>query len=372
MSEPSNTTDRPDRLGLRSALDQALRQPELASLEPGQPASPAADAAAYRLARALGECALFGVDPDELGGTLPVVCARAAVRQAQALAERVTEQARTLGELFDQTRSGVEAEQLVAGLLLVRTDLQAAFLALEEADLAALEQGHPDHAALDAELDGLVAALEELDAALQDQLELLTVAADTNLLRNLRAQLAEPYRSAPFWWLDGTIEAVAERSYEQVLETAPSPEAWARLRGDAPGSATLPFPAWLSPIEGGLAAASEPAEAPPSPRYWRSPDGRFLARLIQPAVFPSADAAVMLSFHHARADRAAAPELAGQPVWFLGVPGQLDDRGRATFGRGRLGASEAAGDELSVGPDRLPWAAFDPYAADAGSPESEP
>src|SRR4051794_13480033 len=105
-----------DPVGCLEDLREALAQAELDEFDAPGPAgvsSEGARTAAYDLAVALGRCRLFGVEPgDELDGTLPGAVALAAASVLEGHLRGWAEEARTLGQHWDETADPVEAEDL--------------------------------------------------------------------------------------------------------------------------------------------------------------------------------------------------------------------------------------------------------------------
>lgn len=202
-----------DPMGYADDFHAAVRDPALGAFESAAPGQAPAEArrAAVRLAAALGNCRLFGVDLGEMDGTLPAAVAIAA---AQELAEEVREWARaaeTLPERFDDFDVETVDDQ-VAEPLDQRMELWAATEAIEEAADKAYVERDSSLEALAGALDELIRAGNTLDDVLTQpaQLEVLSVAAGTHLLDNWRAMLAPRYQDLMPWWLDGVLEGAAD------------------------------------------------------------------------------------------------------------------------------------------------------------------
>jgi len=357
-----------DPLQLADELTAALEQPELSVLEDGGEITAPIREAAVALATALGQCRLFGVElPEDLDGTLPL---RTATAAAEGLVERLrrdTEDARALGPRWDQATDQVEEHDLVCGLLEARMDAWAALLAVEEASLAAQEDGEIANASeqerkrFGEAVEAMIDALADFDNALEDEKGLLSVAADTNILDNWRASLA-PEHSQPLpWWLDGTLEEEGDRAYKEVLEWMSHVEQRARLSRlhSTPEPAILPWRPVVSPPTL-LAAAEAAAEDQPfaPPLYWQSPDGRYEARLIfPPRLACPADEPLGVYFERVE-DQKPAVELAGEPIRLGDLPLTIDDQGRAAFVLSQLPDSESP-PELRVGASATPWTRLD-------------
>ncbi len=88
-------------------------------------------------------------------------------------------------------------------------------------------------------------------------------------------------------------------------------------------------------------------------RYWRSPDGRFVAELI---VGPEQPGVSLVRVIFLEGEESGS-SLAGQPVWLAGCSATIDGDGRADFDRASLLAAKAAGERLwlLVGEERQAW-----------------
>ena len=65
-------------------------------------------------------------------------------------------------------------------------------------------------------LDRLMTDTQDMDDAMRANLDMICMAAETEMLNNWRGLLAEPYCSALPWWLDGTLEVELERVRNQA------------------------------------------------------------------------------------------------------------------------------------------------------------
>jgi hypothetical protein len=284
---------RSDPAGCLDELRAALSQPELEALEhPAKqaPAIPGACKAALQVAFALGYCRLYGVAIEEdLDGVLP---AQTALAAATALHQRLAEMARLVGEGDEPERERegsavllTEDEEFFLDLLEGRMDAWAAFTAIEEAlqdCLAApAAEADPLEDQLDKAVDLLVEAAADLDERMCRQVKRLAVAADTNLLDNWRALLAEPWREPWPWWLDGTLEAAHKANLEEAFATMPDPAEWRRRVGRVKARRGYPRSVYPRIERPELAAAEGAAEAPRLGRSlrWISPDGVWTATL---------------------------------------------------------------------------------------------
>jgi hypothetical protein len=279
-----------DLWGDACELHAALDRHELDFFDGGRPAAEAPDSArraAVDLAVALGRCRLHGVAlPPEDDGVLPLEIAQAAAaRLIDGLGEAGLI-ARGLGERFDEATDPIEIEDLCLELLSVRMDAWAAFLAIDEAYAAALEDEDKDEA-LPSRLMPLLDAIDRYDEALLDQLDVLSIVARTPALGNWRARLAPEFAESLPWFLDRTV---IEREAAQIEREALAwePPVPARMRT---GTAVKVEPRailiiiWSGLVDrynnqiGQCAPAARPRRESTSVMTWRSPDGAMLARL---------------------------------------------------------------------------------------------
>jgi hypothetical protein len=343
MTDPHDT--HADSPGYVHDLRAALARPELRDLDRPEPPGDDARAAAYELALALGRCRLCGTEvgvnlPSTLSTPWPVAAAEVLEKYLGEWAE----DARTLAERWERADDMVEAEDLCLGLLRARMEAWAVWVAVDDVYQDGLERGNADPRLASA-LDRLMDALERLDEGLREEIDLLSLAAGTNLLDNWRAQLAPRYRDNPPWWLDGTLEGAARRLDERALATQPGEAVGRKLRQALEAGMAAVAAAWLPRLRSAAAAGNQEPEFLP-PRRWRSPDGTVLARLDMPRECDEGDE-VVVTFSH---PGAAVPP-AGTPVWLANVPSAIDAAGGARFG---VRALYAAGQPpiLEVGAER--------------------
>lgn len=201
-----------DPTGKLTELAYAARDPAVAD-----PADPDHEHACASLVYALGDCRLFALDPGADNGTLPPAVALAAATEITAQLGGLAQQARELGEAWDESPEG--CEELALDLLVARRDGWAASIVLDEAARQARakagvdDRSHRGILATDLEtaISGFNAALAEFDAALWGQLDLLSGLAEAGELANDRTMLSRSPHGSPLpWWLDGTLEKRAE------------------------------------------------------------------------------------------------------------------------------------------------------------------
>ncbi|MBI2100876.1 MAG: hypothetical protein HYT47_02570 [Candidatus Vogelbacteria bacterium] len=203
---------RDDSLGCLDRLRGALASPALDGFDRDDPPSQEAKEAALEAATALGYCRLFGVEPGEdLDGTLPVPIAQAALEVLNQNLMTWTSDAEHLESEMDGTTHPVEAENLCFGLLESRMGSWAADVSIHEAYLACVSESNPQSESFGVALDALTERFDRFDEALRAKADWLAVAAETQLLENLRGLLKGEYRDLLPWWLDGTLERVASQ-----------------------------------------------------------------------------------------------------------------------------------------------------------------
>ena len=210
--------DLPDIFGVLDRLCDALSDPHLDEFLSPIPPSRAAKRAALRVAIALGYCRLFGFNPPEADGVMPIPMAIGAAEAMVPFLDRCIANVIAYPEEWDDSL-GEEAEDLTIGILEQRMDAWAANTAIAEAALDGMvaEVEDPRLPELLAAQKRYEKRLHELDAWMccQEVLELLSTATDLYTLDNWRAMLVEPYSLHLPYWLDGTLEEIAKQIQEE-------------------------------------------------------------------------------------------------------------------------------------------------------------
>jgi hypothetical protein len=227
MNEKASSTSA-DPLGLRADLRLASSLADRDQFDDEED-----QRAAYQLAAALGRCRLFGVDLGEDDETLAVPVALAAVRQWLVYAEQWRRQAKDLPQRWDAASSEIEADSLCFDLLEARMESWAVFVAVDEAYEECLHSGDPGYGAFVLKLDRMMEEMDELDAALIEQKDLLCVAAGTCLLKNWKQLLSQEYADTLPWWLDGALEAVHQQLLAEATATMSNSAEWRLSVGGA-------------------------------------------------------------------------------------------------------------------------------------------
>jgi hypothetical protein len=345
-----------DPLGCRDDLQEALLDPDLAKVQPSGEAGKEGARAAYRAALCLGRCRLYGVAPGDLGDVLPTAVAVAATNHLADLLADWTEEANHLGERWDRANDPAEAGELCAGLLDLRTEAWAVGLVVHEVEDA---QASSTRAGLDAAIQRMQAGLENFDAALEQQVEVLGTLAGTRRLTNMRESLAPEWRADPPWWLGDWLEETAQESEKRAVRTLPGRASW-RVLGQLVDRVVAALPRLPALREGALAFGSTPdAIVPGQTLRWVSPEGDYLAEFELPEEedYTPEQVAVARPLNFTRrggeADSSMAAELKGSMVYFgAAAPRPIDEEGQASFCLDELG-TEAL--HLRVGTPPREW-----------------
>ncbi|MEO0132939.1 MAG: hypothetical protein ABIK73_08435 [candidate division WOR-3 bacterium] len=196
-------------------LTDALRDPRLDAFDHSPwDVPPDAAAAAFDVALALGKCIICGVKlPEELDGTLPAPEAAAAAQVLASFCEELCQQIESLDERWQDAETSEEAELILAEVFEGLMETYAVMEALSQTYLALLDDNDPDLERFLPHFDQAVAATRKLDEKAQDEevLALLSMVVELPLYENWKNALAEPYASAPPWWLAGVLEKAAQR-----------------------------------------------------------------------------------------------------------------------------------------------------------------
>jgi hypothetical protein len=174
------------------------------------------ESAAYWLAVAWGQRRLFnpgGTESAHSATPLPRHLASPACRELCRQVRQWTRQAEMLPAHLAacDNRTG---HALCSNLLRARTEAWAAFLAIDTPCTEALRAGDADAEGAETFQEEVGQVFEDMtafDSALQAVESSLASMLPTELLTEWRKALANPYREAPPWWLDGSLELLAER-----------------------------------------------------------------------------------------------------------------------------------------------------------------
>ena len=337
-----------DFLGCRRRLSDAL-----------QTAAETNPPNAYEIAAALGFCRLWDIELEEdLDGDLPPEIAIAAAEHLVVQAARLKEQTESLPEQWDTAETDLEWDQWSGGILTARMEIWAAWVAIDQAYEACLENQDEQTETLEQALDANGESLDKLDEAMRGQADLLSWITHEFLLENWRRMLAESF-CLPFpWWLDGTLEQAAKEQQTDADLVFPDRETLERLERIVWERET-PRPIRLSDMfiysadvlpeaDRSLAAAVEKGK----PRHlhwrWRHPDNNGDTAELYLQIWPplAPDDEFVLRFRDSRGT--PTKSYLGREVYLAGQLGESDATGKFVFkGYGDfVAAAKAAGGVL--------------------------
>lgn len=219
-----------DPLGCVEDLRLALARTELRAFSSvSAELQPENERAALWLAVALGRCRLFDVDPGDLDGVLPQRTAIAAAVECSRQLRLWTDSFREFAEQCGAGDIDADCDLQAGHFLFIRMDIWAAVIAIDEAYEASLLDKDASTGQFRRVIRQLAAESRTFDTAMQNSIEAICMAANTELLANWHDLLAPSYRDALPWWLDGTLEAVAKKIEASAIATQPSGVAWRKL-----------------------------------------------------------------------------------------------------------------------------------------------
>lgn len=207
----------PDHLGYIQTLRMVLQDPALNEFKLDGSLSPETASAILLLAQTIGYCRLYTVvvQPD-LDGSLPPATAISAAEILAGVLQHAMQDAEDYVERWELCTSQEEMELQACDLLRTRMHVWATFVAIDEGAVAAARDHHPDTDELERRVAELADSIQQFDTALRRDAELLTSALETRLIENWRSMLAEDYRRALPWWLDGTLERTASQIQQSM------------------------------------------------------------------------------------------------------------------------------------------------------------
>jgi hypothetical protein len=172
------------------------------------------------------------------------------------------------------------------------------------------------------------------------------------------------------WLLDALEDAEADLEF---AGQPPLPPGEVKGLWEAYRSESLPQPAsqstWLpSKRTVAKAAATRDAEVGGQSYCWKSPDGRYVARLTIPPDLPGADQdALCIEFMHSDRSLSSATDMAERAAFLEGIEASIDKAGRARFLLGDLRCKpESAEPRLEVGDPRNLWELQHPRTGNKG------
>jgi hypothetical protein len=266
--------------------------------------------------------------PEDLDGTLGPREATAAARALVEVCSNLLESVEQLEDRLDEA-DGLE-EVMVGDLFEGLMETYAVMEAISEAYEQMLEESDPQMEQFLPHYDRAVDAIERLDSAFtEEKLVSLSLVVHLPLYWNWKESLAEPYRSAPPWWLDGTLEVVDAR-LRSLLEKQVVPGV-ARKQAGTAVSAFGHSPEILRRIGPRFALAAAGTSEEPAVLTvleWYSPDKKYRACLSIPSREPASG---ILPLEVLTGLGEPARELSGQSVWLTGVEASVDEKGVARF-----------------------------------------
>jgi len=164
-------------------FDRANRLPEL-----DDPNNPHYDAAAYRLAVAIGCCRMCGLEP----GVMPSPMATAAVQAALDHLSELPE------SYWDMT--GDDDERIIT-VIAHRHDLYALGIAAQQSFDLAVGVNDADCRALAAVCETFWLKMAAIDTALRQQPDIVSAIASSGWYQAVRSELAGEWRECPPWWV---------------------------------------------------------------------------------------------------------------------------------------------------------------------------
>ncbi len=347
------------RHALASVTLDELERPSGTAFKP----SPAACQAAFEVALWLGRAEVYGIDLGELDGQMPLAMIQAALLYADSAIEKLAAEVPRLGPLWDHSpEPDIEGTDAVCGVLQDSFDIWSAMNAIGESLLGQYIAGPdveqtPEFKHVQAMLVQVRQKCTHVESLLVQEQELLTIACETNLLANLRANLLPEYRVMAPWWLMGKLETLAQQMESDQSSVFDNPRFLDAVRRLDQRNANR----WLL---GGLArplaaaAAGSAAHAGPSllmTRWRHEASGRTAELLVDTTI--AEDAPVALAFFEA--DNSPARAMQGQSVALGGVAATIDAEGFAWFTKAQLRSGDGRG-SLFVGSEKTPWELLPP------------
>ena len=170
-------------------FDRSIRMSEL-----DDPNHPQYGDAAYRLAVAIGECHMRGLEPDGFG-VLPAPMATAAI---QAALDHLDELPESYWDVADD-----DSEHIIT-VIAHRHDMYALGIAAQQAFELAIAVNDADCRALAAVCEMFWLKMAAIDAVLQRQPNVMPAITASGWYHATRSELAGEWRECPPWWLRET------------------------------------------------------------------------------------------------------------------------------------------------------------------------
>ncbi len=339
-------------------------------------------AVAVEAAEALGKCLLFGGEPEERFGRLPLRLVLAALPAACERFRDLAARAGKLGEFWDEEADQELRDRMCLEALSDRLNAQALYLGLMHSLRQAETRGELDAAKVLDLSEPLTDLLQEYDTRLREQRGVLsTVRAHPQVACWCNA-LAESYRRALPWWLGPGLDEAAREAQRKVaslveelfgaLGKFPNADSGYHERplaesGSCPGDESAAnrdlrhwaeslhdaLAAWCHSFTAGPQAAGQSSAAKGEQRaqqayprsllaglvakpgvkqlwlVWHDPSGRYQAQ--SRVNFPLEDDDKVCLLFVRTADGEEAPELSGTGVLLAGVRSAVNQHAQCVF-----------------------------------------
>jgi len=251
------------------------------TLREGDASNDSDSAVAYLWTETIGKCRLFGVDVEERYqinfqvASLALSCGMSFVKDSIRDLEEIEDDIAT-------SETQLEIDEHVCSPLEERMDYWAVTIAAE----AAIRESH-DSDAREALL-AFIDLVEKFDKGLEEKIDDICLAAQTNLLSNWTDSLDSKYAEPGPWWLDGCLEEQLRQlsaSSDSPLRCGLSTMVRAMVRAFNLVDAKVKSPekvAYNTEAEYSIAAADRAQRKTHGELRWSHPDGSVKATLRKP------------------------------------------------------------------------------------------
>jgi len=178
-----------------------------------------------RFVSAVGFCRLYGIKVPYENAMLidhawPREILVTAVDEAISLLKFATESASSLPQDFDQAEA-LEDRDYCTSMLFLMMKSWAMFVVIDEQYQLHLDTVNDFNTPFSKLMNELFAAKDAFDVEVQqdEQMCLIAVATELPLLENWRNMLTENYAELLPWWLDGTLEKIADTTQTTIEES---------------------------------------------------------------------------------------------------------------------------------------------------------
>ena len=239
-----------------------------------------------------GKCRLFGVDVEERLDANPNVV-RSALPCAENFVRESINDALLIGEDLASASSQFEIDDIVCTPLESRLKYWAFNVVVT--DVVEEASGKDRHEVRQMH-ELFLKKVDEFDRVLMENLELVSLIAETSLLDNWRASLREPFSDPGPWWLDGRIERrLAQSEHEpmpQICNNITTVVAFGMFEGkrEKPGSVAVNGPLSLA------AGKKTQLSGFKGQIRWANEDGTIYAHLSKPRSYGELQTPVRFEF----------------------------------------------------------------------------